>query len=139
MANTELFKKIRDQIKSDPKTFYMNEWEFDMPAFVESGGDWDHSFYDPDSESYDSAPASECGTARCVAGWAVHFEAERLGINVNRPLRYVMRDLAKRMGLGHHYDTVGKAVLEIDDTSLFWEAEEKAYEIVNEYAEGLRD
>jgi hypothetical protein len=44
--NRELFKKIDDIITSDPTRLDMGSWE-------------------------DSTP--ECGTTRCIAGWAVHF------------------------------------------------------------------
>ena len=139
MANTELFKKIRDQIKRDPQSFDMKNWGFSPAEAAEEEGDWDHDYYDVNTRQVETIPASECGTTRCVAGWAVHFEAERLGINVNQPLIYVMRDLADQLDLPPTYAEVAGAVLQINDTNLFWTDAEDAYGIVNEYAEGLRN
>lgn len=45
--NIPLFKKIHAQITSQPSSHYQGSWEI----------------------------VSECGTARCLAGWSVAFEA----------------------------------------------------------------
>jgi len=139
MASTELFKKIRDQIERAPETFYMGTWGTDFSLLAAEEEDYYHEYYDPNDGGWSEIPASECGTTRCVAGWAVHFEAERLGIDVDRPLWDTMLDLAIKLKVKPNYEAVAKHVLGIDDNNLFWEADDVAYEIVNEYAEGLRD
>ena len=138
MANVELFKKIRDQIKSVPMSFNMGTWSEDLAAEIEIDGDWDHEYYDANTGEWAEAPASECGTTRCVAGWAIHFEAERLGLDVNRPLIHVAEELAGVLGVQNDYEEVAMRVLDIDYPWLFFKDEEDAFEIVNEYAEGLR-
>ena len=45
--NIPLFQKIHAQITRDPESHYQGSWE----------------------------TVNECGTSRCLAGWALHFEA----------------------------------------------------------------
>lgn len=45
--NRELFQKIHDQITMEPETHWQGTWE------------------------------SDCGSTRCVAGWAIHFATDR--------------------------------------------------------------
>lgn len=45
--NIPLFQKIHAQITRDPESHYQGSWE----------------------------TVNECGTTRCLAGWALHFEA----------------------------------------------------------------
>lgn len=138
MANVEMFKKIRDQIKSEPKGFYMGSWE--SPAFsADPDLDYIVDFYVPETDEWDVAPVSECGTQRCVAGWAIYFRAEEMGLDLSRPLR----DLAIQVDphLGESYALLGEAVLDIDRyeaNSLFYGHEDEAYRIVDDYAEGRR-
>lgn len=142
MANIEMFKRIRDQIKRDPKSFDMSSWEFDLTSEIsEEGGDFAIEYYDPETNDYQPTMASECGTTRCVAGWAVYFAAEDLGIDVNRPLEAVRLDYAQKVGLrgDWSYSNLGLFALDIDDSSLFYEDDVAAYRIVDEFAEGLRD
>jgi len=141
-VNVEMFKKIRDQIKRDPKAFQMADWEAslaeDVAAFAD---DFDVEFYDANRGGWDTAPASECGTARCVAGWAIYFEAESRGLNLSLPLGQLKSQIAEQEGFvyGATFEELGERILGLDGrTSLFYKDEEEAYEIVNEYAEGLR-
>lgn len=143
MANTELFKKIRDQIKRDPKAFAMADWEDDLAGYADARGDFDVAYYDANEREWKDATASECGTTRCVAGWAIHFEAERRGMDVSRPLDALRIDLGYEYGFTYipTYGELGARVLGIseEESSLFFIDEESAYEIVNEFAEGLRN
>jgi len=138
MANTELFKKIRDQIKRDPKTFDMEAWATDLSLEVDEMGEYLHTYYDPNTGREEEINASECGTIRCVAGWAIHFEAERLGMDVNRHLRDVMKDLAKALDIDWGYEAVAEHILGIDGYGLFYKESDEAYRIVDDYAEGRR-
>lgn len=57
----QLAGKILDQIESKPLTFDMQAWVANQEDIV----DWRTGDF-----------TGECGTTRCVAGWAVHFVAE---------------------------------------------------------------
>jgi hypothetical protein len=139
MVNTELFKKIRDQIKREPTRFAMEDWEQNY----EESEIWYRDYFDP-ATGWETASPSECSTARCVAGWAIHFEAERLGLDVNQPLYLVRNSLGLELGLDSYssssFTAVGTKVLGLNENQslLFYLDEEEAYKLVNEYAEGRR-
>jgi hypothetical protein len=90
MANTELFRKIHEIISTQPRKFCMSFWE------------------DP----------TDCGTTRCVAGWAVHLTTgeplyannETFSID-HHPA--VIR-LAGRLGVPDDFDYIGSELLEIE-------------------------
>ena len=63
--NTELFRKIYDQIREKPGTLQMASWE---AVHV----DPEEDFYNPVKQDWEPR---NCGTTRCVAGWAAHFTA----------------------------------------------------------------
>lgn len=63
ITGKELAKKILEQVDSHPETLYMGTWE------SEKNGE----LYDWKTDKY----VEGCGTTRCVAGWAVHFNARR--------------------------------------------------------------
>lgn len=139
MANTEMFKRIRDQIKADPKTFYMSGWEDDLSAEAAEDGDWDHGYYNPSTGDYEDVMASECGTTRCIAGWAIHFEALDRGLNVNSDLMGLTNELGRIFDIPQpNYETVAMRILDTSDRSMFYANNEGGWEIVNEYANGER-
>lgn len=127
--NTELFKKIYDQISAVPGSFDMNNWEAEV-SFGET-------FWNPVT---DTREPRACGTARCVAGWAGYFH------NPNQPFWQTVDDL-----LGEWSDvideedsnfnvTVARRLLGLDledARRLFVEiGDEKALEVVRLFAEG---
>lgn len=63
--NTELFRKIYNQIKEKPGSLEMTIWEV---VHVDPRED----FYNPLKQDWEPR---NCGTTRCVAGWAAHFTA----------------------------------------------------------------
>jgi len=56
MPNTDLFRKIHDQITTHPESHDQGDWE------------------------------SPCGTTRCVAGWALHLTEPHLPVEVTARL-----------------------------------------------------
>lgn len=78
--NTELFRKIRDVVDTD--AFDMDTWEGDAEVF--------------------DMGASECGTTRCIAGWAIHFSLPEGDNNLRDEsgvLSEAVVDLARSRGL----------------------------------------
>lgn len=86
--NTEMFQKVYDQITQHPETHYQGTWENGY------GG------YDDD----------ECGTTRCVAGWAVAFAKgwENESILGRCGLGVMLPD-----GSGRHMSPVGAVAADI--------------------------
>lgn len=144
MANVEMFKRIRDQIKRDPKTFSVGSWEFNIAKDAENYGDFDVNYYDPALGDYEVVSSSECGTTRCVAGWGIYFAAMDAGFSSTAPLRQLLYSVADVVGVPWSevdYAVVGAKVLDIpqaEASKLFYSSDSDGYEIVNEYAEGVR-
>lgn len=140
MANREMFQRILKQIELNPKSFRMAEWE---DRFEENDSSWVSVYFPEDGRSWTTS-AGECGTTRCVAGWAVFFDAMDKGVNVDkRPLWQISKDANGNnpdvdymdyQGLGA--DILGIGYEEADD--LFHTNNENAYNTVKEYAEGKR-
>lgn len=112
--NTELFRKIYTQIASEPESFDMGDWEREG---------------DP-----------ECGTTRCVAGWAIAFELDidRKGFIYSKDLS----ELGKRFEVNPSYFKVGAALLGLTHEEaymLFYASEERAEQFVGLAARGEDD
>lgn len=132
MPNTDNIRQVLDQIEAQPQAFYMGTWEGFIPGDALS--DPEREYYDPASD--ERHQYTECGTTRCVAGWAVYFEAERRGMNLGLPLSHLARDLAHDMGIPDceewgpegFYEVVGLKVLGLgrEDRELFYRSEEVA-------------
>ena len=85
ITGAALAEKIRAQVDSRPETLYMGTWEDDTH---EEMYDWRRDEF-----------VTSCGTTRCVAGWAVHFNQlpgesscaarARLGAVYGVPLTYM--------------------------------------------------
>ena len=84
--NAPLLIMIRERIKVDPELFNMSFWFSDI---VIEGGEY--GYYE-----HGEAPKETCGTAACIAGWAVSIDAhindtplmELLPANVTRAERH---------------------------------------------------
>lgn len=57
--NKELLLKIKEQILREPKQFVMGTWFTPFPADSDGGDLWDN------------IKVPNCGTAACIAGWAI--------------------------------------------------------------------
>ena len=124
MPNTELFAKIRDMIREHPEQHDQSAWE--------------------------SQPVDECGTTRCVAGWAVYLEAGAplLTSDSGVYLTPEVEALGLRLGLvrgGFEDDldmipVIAQRLLGLDDRQahqLFYRMNnQQALEQVERYAEG---
>lgn len=64
------FREVLDQIEADPQAFNMYSWS----SYVDEGD----QFYNPASGEWE--PVTECGTTYCIAGWAIHLAARKLGL-----------------------------------------------------------
>lgn len=129
----ELGRKVLDQINNQPKTFRMADWEYEPPE-----GEY-HSYYNPAIDDYEEA--IDCGTTRCIAGWAIYFAAEERGLPVNRPLRDVRDELADNLQVcDNAYELLGMAVLGLRSSALFYQDDESAYrELVRLVEKGEAD
>lgn len=111
-VNEELFRKIRDQITLQPETHDQSRWE-----------------------GYDHDP---CGTAICVAGWAIHFTALAEGVSVADGTWNFRHQYAQRHGLrSTSYSNVARHLLglTVDGAEkLFYADDEEARALVREYA-----
>lgn len=83
--NTPLFKKIREIISVKPELF-------DMASF-ENGGN------------------SECGTTRCIAGWAIHLETGEPLYDDEGDFTAPVHELADRLGVRADPEDLGRELL----------------------------
>ena len=128
--NTELFRKIYNQIKEKPGTLQMTSWE-------DPDTDPQSEFYNPLKRDWEPR---NCGTTRCVAGWAAHFTAPETGF------LDTMERLAEEWGItGYVGDVsvevqVGSKLLGLDiekARALFLGADDgEAFFVVQAFAEG---
>ncbi len=128
--NTELFRKVWEQIREEPGSFDMITWENDSapPDFWNwKIGSWEER---------------TCDTTRCVAGWAVHLT------DPTRDFQYAVCALYGEWGLeaDSRYSPdvmVGARLLGLPDEvaqTLFLEAPDTvAAEVVELFAEGDND
>lgn len=119
--NIPLFQKIHAQITQDPGSHYQGSWE----------------------------TVNECGTTRCLAGWALHFEAhgdvyQYGGGYINGWSAQVRTLIDSRDGLEDWYTVsqIAKHLLGLTSDQagrLFYADEERAAEAVRLAAEGDLD
>jgi len=103
-VNRDLFKRIRDRIREHP------EWH----------DNWGWERTDP-----------ECGTTRCVAGWAIHFQ------NPTQDIGETQRQLGYR-----RYSQAGRDLLGLTKEEaeyLFYNDNEEAMAMVEHFAENGRE
>jgi hypothetical protein len=100
--NQPLFQKILDQITMHPETHNQDFWE---------------------------NASSDCGTTRCIAGWALHF---------HNPQQHVWLTVKDLMCSPYHIDEAAQSLLgltEEESIELFHDADdEQAVELVKTYA-----
>lgn len=101
--NIPLLKKVLEQIERDPQLFSMDSWE---------GFFWaEDPVWNPVTGEYDLT-AEECGTTRCVAGWAEVLYAQEKGyIGSDGDAYAAMYTIAHREGLRAEHYTVGEHIL----------------------------
>lgn len=132
--NTELFKKVYDQISTNPQTFYMKEWETTIAQMDIDGG---MAYWDAvDGEWFQF---TECGTTRCVAGWGLHFTAPDVSIATTA---VTLVDVDGHCGSSIPYFEAGAKVFGIDASvakALFTALDETAFRVVEAFAEGRND
>lgn len=135
-----MFKRILKQIELNPKSFHMAEWEHRFGTMDV----YEISIYNPATGESGYVSTAECGTTRCVAGWAVFFDAVDKGVNVtNRYLYQISRDANGNSLIWDYvdYQGLGANILDIsheEADDLFHTDNETAYHMVKEYAEGRR-
>lgn len=83
-VDQDLFLKIHDQIQSDPASHFQNNWE------------WPYS-------------AAECGTRRCVAGWA-HF------LTTGKDWFRAVEEVDSDLGSKWHPENIAQEALGLTDT-----------------------
>lgn len=110
--NTELFRKINDVISRDRGGLNMDSWE------------------------------NVCGTTRCVAGWAIYFEAGEVPLYADSTGRYSdgVRELAARVGVSMcdspFFARLGAKLLGLRCSELFYVDDDLAARFVALAAEG---
>lgn len=144
IPNTELFQKIDAQITDEPRSFYMAEWEAET-------SDLD-AYWSPKARGrvrYTPEDVAECGTARCVAGWAVHL-SRRPGDTRSLPLvaedfvmESVLRGVVDLVAASNNMIAAGAHLLGLDIDhayTLFIDASAReAADIVHHFAQGEND
>lgn len=105
-VNQALFTKIRDEIEAHPEAHEQDVWETEYAS---------------------------CGTARCTAGWAVHFthpEDKSIFLTIQRP---EYRD---------GFESAGKMLLGLTSAEaeyLFYADNDEALEMIQHYADNGRE
>lgn len=104
-----LAQKILDQVDRQPETLYMGTWET---------VDLEHLYNWKTGERVE-----ECGTTRCIAGWAVHFAS-----CPQEDVFHAMSRVAQELGLERTFEAVAGRLLGLDQfdaSRLFFEADEE--------------
>ena len=126
--NTELFRKIYNQIKEKPGTLQMTCWE---AVHVDPR----EEFYNPLKRDWEPR---NCGTTRCVAGWAAHFTGP--SANFFDTMERLAEEWAIVGGKFSVEVQVGSRLLGLDignAEKLFLGADdEEAFTVVKAFAEG---
>lgn len=73
MANLPLLKQVRDLIEIEPHKLEMGDWE----SYRDEG----EHYYNPAEDDYVDPQPNECGTTRCIAGWAIYLEGVKRGLD----------------------------------------------------------
>jgi hypothetical protein len=111
--NTELFRKIDEVIQNTPEQHYQGTWE----------------------------STNECGTTRCIAGWAVHLTTGAPVYDCHGGPTRESAQLASSLGVHdpHHIAAIARRLLDITPEQagkLFFATEEHARQIVRAVATG---
>lgn len=134
--NIDMLKRIKEQWDLFPESAYMSTWgmdEEDMAKEVEyfEAEGAPMSYYDPNTEDYVPYTKEQCGTTRCLAGWAIHFEAMDRGVDmVNTPLEEAARLLDPATPSEYtDWEGIGAKILGLNEseTAVFWYEEKAAY------------
>lgn len=138
--NIEMLKRIKAQWDAQPHTVDMGAWGMEEDEVVESFSmaleeNDPIQYYDP-QDGYVDMTEEQCGTTRCLAGWAIHFAAEDKGIDINRRLRDVARELRGDDGYVY-YDDLGAEILglDVDEALVFFAEPREAYNRVAKWIE----
>lgn len=92
--NIELLKQVRDAVADEANAFDMDAWGVGLSK----RGLWWFAIYDSDQEIYEMADANACGTAACLAGWAIRLGRPQKKSVVNgRPSIHNPGDYAGRI------------------------------------------
>lgn len=113
--NQELFGRILEQIRKDPKSHEQSDW----------------------------TSATECGTRHCIGGWAIHFAATDLGL-IHDGISYyrVLPEVARSVGIENPEnagsDRTAAKMLGLDefeaDDLFYGNTNAEALELVEKYA-----
>lgn len=135
--NTELFRKIRDQIQDTPGSFSMATWESALLVHPPSRP----AFLNVVTNEYEIHRG--CDTTRCVAGWGLHF------VNPTQGYEATAIDLIEDWDLWEQVEPedliifagAGILGLSIEDANLLFihTSDRKAYKVVDLFAEGRND
>jgi len=111
--NTELFSKIDEVIQNTPERHYQGTWE----------------------------SVNECGTTRCIAGWAVHLTTGTPVYDRHGDPTRESAQLASSLGVSDpwHISAVAQRLLDITPEQagkLFFATDEDARQIVHAVATG---
>lgn len=140
--NIEMLKRIKAQWDAVPHSVYMDSWGLEGNAMrreydVAQNEGKTLKYYNPSAGWYEEYSPEICGTTRCLAGWAIHFDAEDKGIQVEgRTLGAVALEAGH--GTEHGYvdwDGAGQKILGLTDSEVgvFWCVEEYVYEKIEDW------
>ena len=111
--NQELFRRIHNITAALPGSLWMDSWE--------GGGQ------------------SQCGTTRCLAGWAVHLTTGQPLYTPDGELHPSVLELAARLGVTSDFEVLGAELLGLSRgvaTYAFYISTESAAEYIRLMAEG---
>ncbi len=132
VKNIEMMKRIKTVWDNTPERFDMGTWETQEERYIEEidegylDADMSIEFYNPETGYYDiEIPAGECGTSRCMAGWAIYFNAIDQGHDPNQSLD-VLKD---KTHPGRSFKRAGAEILGLTDeeSGVFLESSSYAY------------
>jgi len=141
VKNIEMMKRIKAVWDNTPERFDMGTWETPEGSYIEEikegylDPDTTIEFFNPETDDHDiEVRADECGTTRCMAGWAIYFNAIDKGLDPNQPLELL---LYKAHGTHYNYKTAGAEILGLTEgeSGVFLESSSYAYGQLAEWIE----
>lgn len=111
--NQELFRRVHNVTASLPGSLFMDSWE--------------------------EGSQSQCGTTRCLAGWAVHLTTGQPLYTPDGELHPSVFELAARLGVIHDFELLGAKLLGLSPevaANAFYISTESAAEYIRLMAEG---
>ena len=132
MKNIEMMKRIKAVWDNTPEQFDMSTWESSAESFAEEieegylDPDTTMEFFNPETNDYDiEVRADECGTTRCMAGWAIYFNAIDKGLDPNQDLELLLYKIYP----GLSFKQAGAEILGLtdDEAEVFLESSSYAY------------